>query len=180
MHQPKGAAMTAQHLSRSLVPPRRVMVVIDWTTDAAAAVAAMRAHQDEHGPSRFTIVVPAWLHGLDWAGDPSATRPCAQRQADELGVLCHERAILLTASVVGDPDPTAAVCDALEQSLAQEILLLTQARHWVPRHPLDLAHRVRRATGLPVAFVPVPTRAQRDARVLSRREHCDASMPDAA
>ena len=47
--------------------------------------------------------------------------------------------------------------------------------------PMDLAHRLRRTTGLPVARVPVPTRAQHNARgFLTRREHCDASVMRAA
>jgi len=123
---------------------------------------------------RFAVVVPAWLHGLDWAGDPYASRPCAERQVQALGELAERAGLTVELAAVGDPDPTSAIDDARSLFRAAEILLCTRPRHL--RHPLDLAHRVRRTTGLAVAVVPVGDggrvgRARR-ATWLHRGGHC--------
>jgi hypothetical protein len=59
----------------------RVLLVSDWTVDPHAVVAAAARH-DERESAAFALLVPAWLHGLDWVGDPLASVPCAQRQLD--------------------------------------------------------------------------------------------------
>jgi hypothetical protein len=47
----------------------RVLAVADWTTDPQAIVAACVERQERSGGD-FALLVPAWLHGLDWVGDP--------------------------------------------------------------------------------------------------------------
>ena len=59
----------------------RVLAVADWAVEPQAVVAAMR-RQAEVEPTIFGLLVPAWLHGLDWAGDPTAAVPCAREQLD--------------------------------------------------------------------------------------------------
>jgi hypothetical protein len=49
----------------------RVLVVADWTTDPEAVVAAC-IERRELSSGDFALLVPAWLHGLDWVGDPAA------------------------------------------------------------------------------------------------------------
>ena len=60
-----------------------VLVVADWRTDPYAVVATCRRRASQ-GDVRFAVVVPAWLHGLDRAGDPRASRPCAARQLETI------------------------------------------------------------------------------------------------
>ena len=60
-------------------PSSRVLVVSDWRADPASVIAACRAHA-AGGDVAFALVVPAWLHGLDWVGDPTASRPCGPHQ----------------------------------------------------------------------------------------------------
>src|SRR3954465_14258302 len=65
----------------------RSLVVADWAIDARDVVAECR-RRAERDAAVFILIVPAWLHGLDWAGDPRAAVPCAQRQPLTLARLC--------------------------------------------------------------------------------------------
>jgi hypothetical protein len=135
-------------------PPGRVLVVADWAIDPQGVVEACARRMDD-SPSDFTLLVPAWLHGLDWAGDPKASLPCAQRQVASIRLLARARGLGYRAAVVGDADVVTAIGDALAVSPADEVLLCcrTSLLYW---HPFDVAHRARRATGLSVRRVDVP------------------------
>ncbi len=65
----------------------RVLVVADWTVEATGVVAECR-WRAEADRALFILMVPAWLHGLAWAGDPRAAVPCARRQLATLARLC--------------------------------------------------------------------------------------------
>lgn len=132
----------------------RVLLVTDWNVDPHAVVAAA-SRRAERSPAIFGLLVPAWLHGLGWAGDPNASRPCAQRQVEAVNALLDAAGLHLEHSAVGDPDPATAICDELDAWPANEVLLCTGPRHF-PSTPLDVVHRARRLTGLPVErkFVP--------------------------
>jgi hypothetical protein len=62
-----------------LEPSAAMLVVADWAVDPRKVVATCAARGRG---SVLHLVVPAWLHGLDWAGDPFASVPCARRQLD--------------------------------------------------------------------------------------------------
>jgi hypothetical protein len=64
-------------------PVARVLVVADWAVDPYGVIAACHRRAAEGG-TVFALVVPARLHGLDWVGDPYASRPCAARQLEAL------------------------------------------------------------------------------------------------
>ena len=151
----------------------RVLVVADWRTDAYAVVAACRGRA-RRGGTRFALVVPAWLHGLDWAGDPRASRPCATRQLEALVRLGESAGLAIELAQVGDPDPTSAVDDALHEFAAGEILLCRDR----PRgsHLLDLPHRLHRMTGLPVESPAIRRRStareRRTWRAVFEGGHC--------
>jgi hypothetical protein len=150
--------------------PTRVLVVADWTVDATDVVAECR-RRAERDPALFVLMVPAWLHGLDWAGDPRAAVPCAHRQLATLARLCVEAGLAVEVAGVGDPSPISAIGDALTDHAATSVLLCTRGRH-VPSHPLDLVHRAHRVTGLPVHRVAV--------RAGQASGHCLAEQPLAA
>ena len=132
----------------------RVLVVADWRTDPEAVVAACIDRQERSG-GHFALLVPARLHGLDWVGDPGASLPCAYRQLATVAHLADSVGFTFQAAGVGDPDPQAAICDALHEWPADELLLCTRGKRAAVSHPLDLAHRTRRTTGLPVSVAPV-------------------------
>ena len=149
---------------------RRVLVVADWTVEATEVVAECR-RRAERDPALFILMVPAWLHGLDWAGDPHASMPCARRQLATLARLCLDAGLEVELAGVGDPSPISAIGDALAGHMATTVLLCTRERH-VPSHPLDLAHRAHRVTGLPVHRVTI--------RAARTGGHCLAEEPLAA
>ena len=157
----------------------RVLVIADWRADPHAVIAAC-ARRASQGRAGFALVVPAWLHGLDWAGDPHASRPCAARQLETLLRLAAAAGLEVELATVGDPDPTSAVDDALQTFAAREILVCRDR----PRraHPLDLPHRLRRTTGLPVDAPPLRAglrRRHRRGAVLGAG-HCIASTSSRA
>jgi len=135
-------------MSLTTTTATRVLVVADWTVDPHAIVAACSARRHD-APCTFALLVPAWLHGVDWAGDPGASRPCAERQLATTRALFDAAGLVLDVAAVGDPDPIAATEDVLADWPADELLLCLRGRR-LPAHVFDLAHRARRATGLPV------------------------------
>ena len=162
--------------------PGRVLVVADWATDPEAVVAACLVRHERSGGD-LALLVPAWLHGLDWVGDPAASAPCAHRQLSAIGRLAEAAGITFHAAAVGDPDPVAAICDALNDWPADELVLFTRSRRTSVSHPSDLAHRVRRATGLSATVVrvgPSGERRTRDTWLPRRTGHCALDQPHPA
>ena len=161
----------------------RILVVADWTVDPHAVVAACSRH-DERDPTSFVLLVPAWLHGLDWAGDPAASAPCAQRQLETIAQLSIAAGLDVEVAGVGDPDPISAIGDVLESHAPTEILLCGRERRFGTSHPLDLAHRAHRTTRLPVRRISVAAAAGPRARhgwtLLRGGGHCDAGERQAA
>jgi hypothetical protein len=160
----------------------RVLVVADWTTDPEAVVSAV---VERHSPpeSEFALLVPAWLHGLDWVGDPFASVPCAQRQLAAIGRVAQSIGLAFHAASVGDPDPAAAICDALDDWPATEVVLCRRTRRASVAHPFDMPHRVRRAAGLPVSVVRLAAseaRRTRGAWLPRRTGHCALEQPHPA
>jgi hypothetical protein len=136
--------------------PTHVLLAADWTVDPHAVVAAASRRASD-GPATFGLVVPAWLHGFDWAGDPLASVPCATRALDAISELTVAAGLAVETAGVGDPDPTTAILDALETWPADELLLCAPGRR-LAAGPFDLAHRAHRLTGLPVQRVAVSRR----------------------
>jgi hypothetical protein len=165
---------------RSQATPR-VLVVADWTTDPEAVVAACVERAELTGGD-FALLVPARLHGLDWVGDPAASVPCAHRQLAAIGRVADSVGFAFHAASVGDPDPVAAICDALHDRPAEELLLCSRNRRPAVAHPMDLAHRARRATGLPVGLVRLGSTARpaSDSWLPRRTGHCALDQPHAA
>jgi hypothetical protein len=141
-----------------------VLVVADWTVDPHAVVAAC-SRRRELGDASFALLVPAVLHGLDWAGDPAASVPCATRQLEQVSELCHAAGLPVHSGEVGDPDPVTAIGDVVLSQAVDELVVCVRER---PAHPFDLSHRVMRATGLPTRRVAVPGPRRRRTRAWTR------------
>jgi hypothetical protein len=147
--------MTAAALPTS----EHVLVVADWSLDLDAVVTALgeRAGASDRDV-RWSLLVPAWLHGLDWAGDPYASQRCAETALLTLLELALRAGLTVDLTLVGDPDPVTAVGDACAALACDAILLCTRRRHLVPgHHPLDLAHRMQAGAGVPVARRLLPS-----------------------
>jgi len=139
---------------------RTVLLVSDWAVDPHSVVAA--AARAANDGATFHLLVPAWLHGLDWAGDPRASRPCAHAHLERLTRMLTAAGLTIAEAEVGDPDPVTAIADAVDGWRADAVVLCAHGRRL-------LAQRARRATGLPVQHVDVARPRGR------RRGHCLAT-----
>jgi nucleotide-binding universal stress UspA family protein len=148
-----------------------VLVVADWSLDLDAVVDALadRAAVGDRDV-RWSLLMPAWLHGLDWAGDPHVSHPCAEIALLTLRELALRAGLTVDLTLVGDHDPITAVGDVCAATAFDAILLCTRRRRLVTGHPLDLVHRMHTVSGVPVARVLLPS---------AGRGHC-APVADAA
>jgi hypothetical protein len=134
-----------------------VLAVADWSLDPDVVVTAMSEHHRRQ-PAKFGLLVPSGLHGLDWIGDPYASRPCAERQLRALERLCREAGIPLETVSVGDPESAPAIDDVLLDWPAEQILLFRRNRRLRFSNPFTLTRRVKRMTGLRVTRFVAPPR----------------------
>lgn len=130
----------------------RVLTVVDWDLDAQVVVGEMRVRAQAKS-ALFGLLVPARLHGLDWVGDPRASRPCAEGRLLELQRLCRDAGISVGSARIGDPEAVPATVEALADWPAMQILIFERKRRVGLHSPLDLGRRVGRATGLPVTRI---------------------------
>jgi hypothetical protein len=138
----------------SLATTGRVLVVADWTTDAATVIAECR-HRPEQVGATLGLVVPARLHGLDWVGGPSASVPCAERQLDSIGRLAASAGLRFHAAAVGDPDLLAGIWDAVADGPPTSCCS-ARAAGASPSRTRSISHRARRLTGLAASRLELP------------------------
>ena len=146
----------------------RVLAVADWSVDPQAVIAALRS-EAEGSPVVFDLLVPARLAALDWIGDPNASRPCAERQLAELIRLARRDGVTVATESVGDPERVAAI-RARADALAPDRIVVFERARLIPRHPLSVIRRVRRATGRGAERVVLPPASR--ARRAGRRARC--------
>lgn len=171
-------SMTTQATSyRPDTPASRTLVLASWKANPDEVVAACARQYVSH-PTTFALVVPATLHGIDWVGDPYANVPCARRALSEIARRLNAAALPLHCAELGDHDPVAAVTDALLNEETHQILVCEPKQHLRPAL-MDLAHRARRVSGLPVSAIPVAPAAERRPRRLARLWRGECAAPQA-
>jgi hypothetical protein len=132
--------------------PARVLVVAHKTAATQPLLDAVRERAAK-GPATFTLLVPNAAHGLHKvvdAEDQDATE--AQGVLDEALPKLSEAAGAQVEGMVGDPDPSAAVQDAVNLKGFDEIIVSTlspRVSRWLK---LDLPSKIS-GTGLPVRTV---------------------------
>jgi hypothetical protein len=143
---------------------KRILVVANRTADSPDLIAALRG-QAARSPASFTLLVPAVPHGLSWAADMKAGWAEAAARADRASAWIREAGLELRETIVGDPDPFAAVGDVLHAREFDSVLVSTLPRGISRWLALGLPARLRRAIELPVDEViaqprqePVPAR----------------------
>jgi hypothetical protein len=130
----------------------RVLVVAHKTAATQPLLDAVR-ERAARGPARFTLLVPNSAHGLHKvidAEDQDATE--AQQVLDDALPGLSEAAGGPVEGLVGDPDPSAAVQDALNLRGFDEIIISTlspRVSRWLK---IDLPSKVS-GMGLPVTTV---------------------------
>ncbi len=142
----------------------RVLVVANRTVDSSELIAALR-QRAARSPVGFTLLVPAVPRGLSWAVDMKAGGPEAELRARTGALHMRSCGLEIEAAMVGDPDPLAAVGDALISNRFDEVVVATLPHgvsHWLR---LSLPQRVQRLTELPVVHVTAhPRHVRRGSR----------------
>jgi hypothetical protein len=132
--------------------PVRVLVVAHKTAATQPLFDAVKARA-ARGPSAFTLLVPSSAHGLHKlvdAEDQSATE--AQAVLDVALPKLSEAAGSSVHGFVGDPDPVAAIHDAINLRGFDEIIISTLPTHISRWLKLDLPSKIS-GMGLPVSTV---------------------------
>jgi hypothetical protein len=129
-----------------------VLVVANRTAESEELLAALKERAAE-GPVRFTLLVPATPHGVAWATDMHSGGDEAEGHMQTAVTRLQEAGLEVTG-MLGDPDPNAAVQDALNLVGGFEsVIVSTLPTHLSKWLKLDLPHKVERVTGLPVTHV---------------------------
>jgi hypothetical protein len=130
----------------------RVLVVAHKTAATQPLLDAVRARA-ERGAATFTLLVPNPAHGLHKVVDAEDLGAGeAQEVLDTALPKLSEAAGAKVEGIVGDPDPSAAVQDAINLRGFDEIIISTlspKVSRWLK---LDLPSKVS-GTGLPVTTV---------------------------
>lgn len=147
---------------------RKILVVANRTADSPELIAALRERANGSAPS-FTLLVPAVPHGLAWAADMKAGWAEAVGRAEQAGERIRESGLELEETIVGDPDPFAAVGDVLHTREFDEVVVSVLPKAISGWLTLGLPARLRRAVDLPITQVngsaqplgrPVPARVE--------------------
>ena len=132
--------------------PTRVLVVAHKTAATHPLLEAVR-ERAARGPATFTLLVPNPAHGLHKAVDPEDLD--ASEAQDVLAVALpklSEAAGSQVEGIVGDPDPSAAIQDAINLRGFDEVIISTLPSRLSRWLHLDLPSKVS-GLGLPVSTV---------------------------
>ncbi len=132
--------------------PTRVLVVAHKTAATQPLLDAVRERAGR-GPARFTLLVPNAAHGLHRVVDAED-----QGAGEAQSVLDHALPKLSAAAgsevegMIGDPDPSAAIQDAINLHGFDEVIISTLSPRLSRWLHLDLPRKVS-GLGLPVSTV---------------------------
>lgn len=132
--------------------PARVLVVEHKTSATPQLLEAVR-ERARHGPCTFTLLVPNTTHGLHKVVDPHDQG--AGEASDELAhtlPALREATGVPVEGIVGDPDPVAAVEDAINLHGFDEVIISTPSPRLARWLRLDLPSKVS-GMGMPVTTV---------------------------
>jgi hypothetical protein len=139
--------------------PARVLVVAHKTAATPALIEAVR-ERAARGPCTFTLLVPNVVHGLHTVVDPQDQSHSEADAVLELAIpLLEEAARGKVEGMVGDPEPLAAIQDALNLHGFDEVILSTlpaRVSRWLK---LDLPSKVA-GLGVPVTHVTARSREE--------------------
>ncbi len=153
----KSISPTTPAVSASTAPakpaaPTRVLVVAHKTAATEALIEAVRTRA-ARGPCTFVLLVPNATHGMHKVVDPEDQAASEARRvlARALPAL-SEAAGAPVEGIVGDPDPMAAVQDAINLRGFDEAIISTLSPRISRWLRLDLPSKVA-GMGLPVTTV---------------------------
>jgi hypothetical protein len=144
--------------------PAHVLVVANQTAATEGLLAAVR-ERAERGPAEFHLVVPRHPHGLHKDVDHhDAGKEEAGGVLERALPALSEAAGRQVTGSIGDPEPLAAVQDAVNLNDYDEIIISTlpsRVSRWLK---LDLVSKTR-GLGLPVTHVEAGSRVETSAGV---------------
>jgi hypothetical protein len=145
--------------------PKKVLVVATRTAacNELVDVLADRAEQDQ---ATFSLLVPATPYGWAWLADMYSGGVEAERYMTAALERYAEAGLEVESAQLGDPDPVAAVMDAVHFASYDEIVVCTLPRHLSKWLRVSLPHRLSSVTGLPVTQV-----VGSQTRLVQRPEH---------
>jgi hypothetical protein len=132
--------------------PARVLVVANRTAATPALLEAV-VDRAARGPCRFALLVPNSAHGLHRLIDPEDQGRSEAEETLDLAIPLLERAAGgPVEGMVGDPEPLAAIQDAINLHGFDEIIISTLPQRVSRWLRLDLPHKAA-GLGLPVTTV---------------------------
>jgi hypothetical protein len=139
--------------------PVRVLVVANRTAATPALIAAVR-ERASRGPCAFTLLVPNTAHGLHRVVDPEDQEQSEADATLEMALpLLEEATNTLVDGMVGDPDPLAAIQDAVNLRGFDELIISTLPKRFSRWLRLDLPHKAA-GLGLPITTVTAQGREE--------------------
>ena len=132
--------------------PTRVLVVANRTAATPALLDAVRERAGR-GPCTFTLLVPNAAHGLHRVVDPEDQGRSEAEETLELALPLLEKAAgAPVEGMIGDPEPLAAIQDAVNTRGFDELIISTLPKRFSRWLRLDLPHKAA-GLGLPVTTV---------------------------
>jgi hypothetical protein len=132
--------------------PTRVLVVANRTAATPPLLDAVRERAGR-GPCTFTLLIPNTAHGLHRVVDPEDQGRSEAEDTLELALPLIEKAAGgPVQGMIGDPEPLAAIQDAVNIHGFDEIIISTLPKKVSRWLHLDLPHKVA-GLGLPVTTV---------------------------
>lgn len=132
--------------------PARVLVVAHKTAATRPLIEAVR-ERAQRSPAKFTLLVPSLARGLHKVVDPEDQSPGeAQAVLDHALPLMREAAGGEVEGMIGDPEPLAAIQDAINLHGFDEVIISTlpvRLSRWLH---LDLPSKTA-GLGLPVTTI---------------------------
>ncbi len=129
-----------------------VLVVANQTAESDQLLEALR-QRAEQGPCKFHLLVPSTPHGASWAMDMHSGGEEAAEHLKRAVERYREAGLECDDGKIGDPDPVAAVQDALNFKEFDEVIVSTLPTHISKWLKLDLPHKVEHSFGKPVTHV---------------------------
>ena len=129
-----------------------VLVVANQTAESDELLEALRERAGR-GACKFHLLVPAVAHGASWAMDMHSGGDEAQAHLERAIQRYRDAGLEVDDGKIGDPDPVAAVQDAVNFKEFDEIIVSTLPRKVSKWLKVDLPHRVEHSCGKPVTHV---------------------------
>jgi hypothetical protein len=137
----------------------RVLVVANRTAATPALLEAVR-ERAARGSAVFTLLVPNTAHGLHRLVDPEDQSQSEAEETLELALpLLEQAAGARVDGMVGDPEPLAAIQDAINVHGFDEIIISTLPSRVSKWLKLDLPSKVA-GLGLPLTTVTATSRQE--------------------